>query len=514
MNLLTRTSTTVAEHRRHHRAARLRREAVAARAGLLLALVLLVAVAGCSWHQRQDRSSLPLIPPAVGNPCPEPVAVGGTPPPEPGLAGPHPVEDYVQVALVRNPDIQAARKRVEALRFQVPVVTSLPDPSVTTIAQPAPVQTAAGEFQFILNANQKFPWFGKLATRGTVAEAEAAVARAELAAVELETVATVKRAYYELFYVQRAIAVTEAERTLLGQLRQVADTRYQTGQTSQQDVLRADLELSGIANNLIDLRQRQTTERARLARRLRTSPDTQLAALAELPDERLPASLDSLRDRAVAARPELHAALEQISRDRQAVALARLDYKPDMTLGFAWIDVADAGLAPSSNGQDAVLLTAGMNLPIYRRRLAAAVQSADAGTIASARRYDSLRDATVEDVTSLFAKARSHEEMLQLFHDDILPKATQTLEVSIEAYNVGEIDFLQLLDNWRQLLRYELGQVRLQADLRQVLADLERVVGGWGLRRPALGEAVATGPKGLPDSAAAGVEPLPVPDGP
>ena len=39
-------------------------------------------------------------------------------------------------------------------------------------------------------------------------------------------------------------------------------------------------------------------------------------------------------------------------------------------------------------------------------------------------------------------------------------------------------DFLQLLDNWQQLLRYELGQIRLQADLRQVLAWL-RETGGY-----------------------------------
>lgn len=45
---------------------------------------------------------------------------------------------------------------------------------------------------------------------------------------------------------------------------------------------------------------------------------------------------------------------------------------------------------------------------------------------------------------------------------------------------VGDIDFLQLLDNWRQLLRYEIGRERLKADLHQTLARLEQVVGGWG----------------------------------
>lgn len=459
----------------------------------------LVICLGCRWTQRQKSPRLSLSKPPT--PRIDHGLQGGGPAllHDAALEGPHPVEDYIRVARIRNPDIQAAQKRLESISFRVPVATSLPDPSLTTIAQPSPVQTAAGEFQFILNANQKFPWFGKLATRGSVAEAEAAVARSELAAVELDLIARVKQVYFELYYVQKSIAVTEAERSLLDQLRQVASTRYETGQTSQQDVLRANLELSAIENSLISLRQRLIAERARLARRLHAAPDTKLEAVSDLPAAQLPDNLQDLRDRAVAARPELLAALNQINRDRQAIALAQLDYKPDVTLGFAWIDVADAGLAPSANGQDAVLLTAGVNLPIYRKRLAASVRSAEAGTIASSRRYDSLRDATLEEVTDLFTRAQSHDEMLQLFDHDILPQASQTLEVSIEAYNVGEVDFLQLLDNWRQVLRYELGRIRLESDLRQVLAELEQAVGGWDLQQWAKPDPAGTDLDSSPD---------------
>ena len=114
------------------------------------------------------------------------------------LEGPHPLEDYIQFALVQNPEILAARKQIESRIASIRVARGLPDPNLTAVSQPAPVQTAAGEFQFILNANQKFPWFGKLNTRGLVADAEASIARAELAAVELDTISNVKKAYFEL----------------------------------------------------------------------------------------------------------------------------------------------------------------------------------------------------------------------------------------------------------------------------------------------------------------------------
>jgi len=40
-----------------------------------------------------------------------------------------------------------------------------------------------------------------------------------------------------------------------------------------------------------------------------------------------------------------------------------------------------------------------------------------------------------------------------------------------------QVDFLQLIDNWRQFLRYQIMHERVQADLRQTLAELERAVG-------------------------------------
>lgn len=394
------------------------------------------------------------------------------------LEGPQTVETYIQFALGQNPEIHAARKRMESLAHKVPVAASLQDPMVGMTLQPEPIQTASGQQELMLTASQKLPWFGKLDMRAQTAESQTNVARAQLAAVELGAIAQVKRAYYELYFIQKSILVTRAEQELLGQIRGVADTRYQAGNTSQQDVLRADLEISNVEGDLIRLNQQLSSGKARLARVLHVSPQSNLQALTQLPPMQAPERVDGLQQQAIAARPELHAMLAAIQRDAQAVELARLDYKPDVTLGISWIDVASAGISPVANGRDAFLMSAGVNLPIYRKRLDSSVRSAEAKAVATARDYDALRDNTLESVADLFAKAKSQQEMLTLFREDILPKARQTLAVSSQAYNVGQVDFLQLIDNWRQLLRYEVNFHRLEANLAQTLADLERVVGG------------------------------------
>jgi cobalt-zinc-cadmium efflux system outer membrane protein len=394
------------------------------------------------------------------------------------LAGPQPVDVYIRVALSQNPEVEAARKQVAAAAYRVPQAASLRDPTFGVTAYPEPVQTAAGQQEVALMAGQQVPWPGKLGTKAEAAEADVDAARARLAAVELEVVEQVKRAYYELYYVQKAIRITEESRSLLLKLVQIAESKYRTGKASQQDVLRAEVEILNLDNQLIGLRQQLDSSQAKLARLLHVSPDTPVRALEQAPGEEVPRDLDRLYQQAVARRPELHAQLAAARRDRHNVELARLEYFPDLTAGATWIGTSAAGLSPVANGEDALLLAFSVNLPVYRKRLEAGVREAESRAVSSARQYDALKDRTTEAVKDLYTQAVSQYDLVRLFRDQIIPKSEQTLEVSQGAYQVGEVDFLQLIDNWEELLRFQIARDRLESQLQQTLASLERVVGG------------------------------------
>ena len=408
---------------------------------------------------------------------PDPVAAAVMPVVQ-EFVGPQPVEVYVRRALEQNPDVQAARLRVEASGNRVPQAASLDDPTLGVTVFAEPVQTAAGQQELMLSASQKVPWFGKLRTRAEVAEAQVEVVRAQLAVVELATIEKVKRAYYELYFAERALNITQADRMLLLDLTNVAESKYVAGTVSYQDVLRIELELLELDNQLIRLRQQLESGQARLARLIHVSPDTPLRSMDQLPSGQIPGDLNWMYRQAIAARPELQSQLAAVERDQRAVELAALNYHPDVTYGASWIDVSSAGLSGVANGRDAFLLGASLNLPIYRKRLDAGVREAEARAVSSARVYDSLRDQTQEEIKDLFTKATSQRDLVALFHGSIIPKAEETLQVSIPAYQVGQIDFLQLIDNWRQLLRFQIAHERLQSELRQTLATLERTLGG------------------------------------
>ena len=150
-----------------------------------------------------------------------------------------------------------------------------------------------------------------------------------------------------------------------------------------------------------------------------------------------------------------------------------------MTFGFNWISTDGDGISPVANGDDAFMLSLGMNLPVYRNRIEAGVREAQTRALSNARKYDRLKDETMEGVADLFAKVKSLQETLQLFRNDIIPKQELTLDQSIDDYQVGKVDFLQMIDNWRQLLRYHIQEKRFEADLQQAIAAMARQIGDF-----------------------------------
>jgi cobalt-zinc-cadmium efflux system outer membrane protein len=167
----------------------------------------------------------------------------------------------------------------------------------------------------------------------------------------------------------------------------------------------------------------------------------------------------------------------EMARDRAAVDLARQEYWPDVTTSFNWYEMGDGGLSPVSNGRDAFSLGVGVNLPIYRHRLDAAVREAENKLCATARRYDAVRDQYQAEIETLYAQFREHHLTLKILEADIVPRAEETLRLTMESYRAGRADFQQLMDVYRTLLRYRVDLHRHLALSEQALASLERAVG-------------------------------------
>jgi cobalt-zinc-cadmium efflux system outer membrane protein len=395
------------------------------------------------------------------------------------LIEPTSVETLVAEALAGNPRIQAARSQAQSLAARVPQVESLPDPTLMTTIFLEEIQTAAGPQEAALSLSQRFPWFGKRALKGQLAYYDSLAAYARVTIVELEVVEQVKRAYYDLYFLQSAERETKRLRQPLEDVIVIAQTRFETGarQTGLQDVLQAQIELSKLQTELVKISEDSRTAQAKLAGLLHHPPQAAFLTSDSLDRTHVENRVAVLVALAERCQPAYDVYRREIARDQAAVELARREQWPDITTSFNWYEMGGTGISPVANGRDAFSMGIGVNLPIRRRRLDAAVCEARNKLCATTRRFAAARDRFQVEIETLHADFREHQRTLQILEAEIVPRAEESLNLALESYRADRTSFQQLLDVYRTLLRYQIDLHRHLALREQAVASLERSVG-------------------------------------
>lgn len=414
----------------------------------------------------------------------EPMATAVAPAPgtSPELSGPQPVDAYIRRALAENRTVQAAFHNVRSLKYRIPQVTTLDDPTVSNTIFPIPAvgpqYSLMGYNPYNLTLAQQFPWFGTLRLRGEVAERDVAVALAELAAAQLDSVAAVKRAYFDLYVSQKTEEIIAENQKILEDFRTLAKSRLATGGT-QQDVLRAEVLLSELDREAATIQQGIATARSSLARQLHVSPETDLRTLPDLPRAAVPVEMERLYQLAIAVRPELKGRLAAVARDEKAVELARKRFYPNVTLGLTYMDMekTNAQTPQTASGVPNVGFFVGFNLPVYRAKYRAGVCEAEERTRADAKLYEAQRDETFGEIKDFMVQAKVQQDVIGLLRDQILPRTNATLELARSDYAKGNVDVATVFSALREVLQIQLQVAQVEGELGKALASLERAVG-------------------------------------
>lgn len=390
----------------------------------------------------------------------------------------------VAIAVSDNPGLAEMRSRYQALAEVPSQVTSLPDPTVTLGAMNFPTDTfnRAQEpmTQLQLGISQTFPFPGKIALRGDIAELSARAAAHSADEARLQLVRRVKHQWWQLYYVNRAMETVARNQGLLEQLIKVAKTKYETGKGLQQDVLLAQLELSKLIDQEIQLeavRGHQVIQLNTLmdeppAAVIRLPEDVDLSTPELLPDEQLMSLAD-------ASRPLLQRLDADIDTARARLELARRDYYPDFNVGLVHGERTGSNPAPRGGDRaDFLSLMVGVKIPLYAgRKQSRAVSQRNIEV--QTRRYALLDERGL--VRSAIAQSRTDyvraTRQLVLFKTGVVPQAEQTVESMLAGYQVSEVDFLNLVRSQMTLLDYELQYWKALSEAKQALAELQAIVG-------------------------------------
>ncbi|MCA8976223.1 MAG: TolC family protein [Planctomycetes bacterium] len=388
------------------------------------------------------------------------------------------IDRYVGYGLRENAGLRAAYERWRAALERVPQVTSLPDPQLGFTQFVEDLQTRTGPQQRRYSLTQTLPWFGKLELRGAVADGAAEEQWFEVAALRLRVARDVTVAFYDYAYLARSLQTTRAVFDLLRGIEPVVQRRIAGGTGGQQDLLRLQVEIGRIENELASLDKVRPATSARLQAAMNWRGEGELP-LPELTEPRLAElEVEVLLARALEHNPELRRLCQGIRRSQQALELARLEPWPDLALGVDYLETGAAATAVAGSGDDPWGVRVSMTLPVGRGRYAAAEREAERNLAAASHALDDRRANLRADLQHAVFQLDDNGRQVVLYRETLLPRSRESLEVTRAAYSAGTSTLLDLIDSERALLGFEIAYWRACRDYHQSRARLETLIGG------------------------------------
>ncbi len=377
-------------------------------------------------------------------------------------------------ALRRNPRLIALRRQYEAMQHRPAQSLALAPPSFEAQIWQWPINTLNPRRtnMYMFTVGQVLPGRGKRGLRAAVAEKDAELSLAAVAVEARDVIDEVERVYAELFLARRETEIHHANVDLLRQFADVSEAKYVTGRISQQDILKAVVELSRLHEHLVTLGERERLAEARLNTLLDRPPEAPVGELVEPREDGSLPVLADLQRLALDHQPELRAARLEIERAGALLATARQEYKPDFFVKGGYF------LMPQqADSWTAMVGVSWPNAPWSRSGLDARVAEVTAALETARARHASVRNAIRFAVHDAYVRAEAAQERAALLRTSIVPQSDQALAVSRAAYQADAGDFLSLIDNQRMLLDAQLAYFRALNDLEQARADLEWAVG-------------------------------------
>lgn len=385
---------------------------------------------------------------------------------------------YLVAAAENNPELQGAFAEWKAAVERAPQDSTLPDPRLTYAYFIQPIETRTGPQRHRLGLSQSFPWAGKLPLKeqNALQQAEAKLARAE--DVRLKVFYDVKLAFYDYAYLAQALFIAEQNLELVRYFETMVSSRYAAGLSPFPDLIKMEVELGRLEDRLRTLEDLKRPAAARLNAAMNRPGDAPLP----LPDS-VPVMIMTLGDEELLAgirehNPAIREREMLVAAGQSGVELAEKGYYPDFTFGLETIiqDPARQG-DPVGDGENPLIASMSVNVPLWRKPREAAVREAEARkSAARLSMIDAERRLTADMELALY-NYRDAGRKIDLYRDTLIPKAEQALGVVLEAFQTGKGNSLDLIDAENTLLELELAYVRALADQGRRFAEMERIFG-------------------------------------
>jgi outer membrane protein, heavy metal efflux system len=385
------------------------------------------------------------------------------------------LDELVRTALERNPKIAAAAREAEAYSYRILPARTLPDPMVEFSLK----NMGLSEFTVGMDPmsgvgfslSQTFPFPGKLRLKGDIARKAYERKRTVMDSDRLEVLRDLKTAYFDLFFSRKSIEILERQKRLLDQALKLTESRYAVGSGVQSDIFKAQIEISRMDEMIIPMREMAKAQEARINLLLDYAPDRPLGMPAVSETAVLTLTLAEIERRAVGASPMVRDALLMVEENEKMVAMAKREFYPDFRISAGW----------EYRGKliDMYEVMAGLEIPLYaKRRQANVLREARALEAGSRLNSRSVLNDLLEMVSENYVKAKTAENLIHLYRNQLQIQSRLAVESSLANYQVNKVDFMSVISDINSQFSFELAYFRELSQFWAAVAVLESLAAG------------------------------------
>ena len=386
-------------------------------------------------------------------------------------------------AAVRNPAILAAKKKITAELESFSQIRALDENLNRYTAFTSGINNRTGPLKMTGSMKQQFPFPGTTALQAKMIREQIAVLTKQMEIIEKKIITDTRKAYWEIVFVERSMAITTETVQALDRLKNVATALYKSGRTSFQDVIKIKIRIEILQEALTTLLSRRQSIEVRLRELLNLPSDAVIGRVVFTePDTPVP-GLDILYSRAEKNRQEPAVIRHRINRVETLIEMAESMIQEPFTLNLSIfenqaVNTVGSGAETPSFPEKTM---AGMKnnhpskpwygiespWPNQTRQNLLSLKQALAAQENETRRM--VRDAW-------FAVDKNRRE-LDLYQNRILPLSQSALDVSTREYESGSIPFSQAIDSYMNWLQTKLTIAEKETALGTAVSNLEQVIG-------------------------------------
>lgn len=400
----------------------------------------------------------------------------------PPLATTSSLDDFLRYAVLRHPTVEASYYEWAASIERITVSRSLPDPVFTVgldVQKGLEDDVADMVMALMGGVMTELPGPGKLRARADLqtGESKAQFARFQLASIEAALGA--RNTYYDLFLVEKRLAVTEKNLAFVRDIEESARRRSEAGLSSLQDVLQAESDVARLENDLANLEDHRVALVAAWKSALGVAPSEG--------DPPTPSTYSFTPEGGVSTatlaqvlenNPRLRIMQAEINRAEAGIAVAYKSRVPDFTLGLEAEAPTTRG---SQNPRDTVWKPRlGVTVPIWRDRIAAEIAEAEAMKMAARAEYSAEQLELAREFALNGFGIREATRNLDVLRKTLIPRQSEILELAQRGYQGGVTTFFELIEQQRRLLELELMEAEGIAERERMIGELNLALAGQG----------------------------------